>query len=50
MKTSSGYDSLDRTTCSIALARVRYEPARDGASVPIASTVILPVRWILSDS
>ncbi len=45
--TSSGSRSLDAATCSIAIGKVRYDPARDAAGRPIASTATLPVRWVL---
>lgn len=42
---SSEHQVLDRRTCEIALARVRYTPARDERGRPIPATVRLPVRW-----
>lgn len=50
VKTSSGSRALDRATCTTALARVRFEPARDNRGAPIASHYTLPVRWVLPDS
>ena len=47
--TSSGSASLDAATCRIALERVRYRPALDRDGRPIASSVTLPVRWVLPD-
>lgn len=47
VKASSGSRSLDRATCDIVVAGVRFEPARDGRGVAIGSTYILPVRWVL---
>ena len=44
---SSGSESLDKATCRIALARVRYTPAKNDAGEPVASTTTLPVRWVL---
>jgi protein TonB len=46
---SSGNSDLDDTTCRVARSRVRYEPAKDDAGNPIASTVSLPVRWQLEE-
>lgn len=44
---SSGSRSLDQATCRVAVARVRYEPARDERGVPIPAETMLPVRWAL---
>lgn len=44
---SSGSASLDRRTCEIALANVRFDPARDERGAAIASTYDLRVRWVL---
>lgn len=46
---SSGFPRLDKATCEVALARVNYQPARDGAGVPIPATATLPVRWVLPE-
>lgn len=46
---SSGYSRLDERTCEIAIKRVRFDPARDGRGVAIASTYTLPVRWVLPE-
>ena len=45
--TSSGSASLDQTTCRIALDRISFTPAADRRGRAIASTYILPVRWVL---
>lgn len=46
---SSGSSSLDRTTCEIALARVKFTPATDARGRPVASGYMLPVRWVLPE-
>lgn len=45
--TSSHDPDLDRATCTIALQRGRYAPARDVAGRPVASVQTLPVRWAM---
>jgi TonB family protein len=47
--TSSGSRSLDRTTCTTALAKLRFYPARDRRGAAITSSYALPVRWVLPD-
>ena len=47
IQTSSGSRSLDVATCSIAIGRIRFEPARDGRGAAKASHYRLPVRWVL---
>jgi protein TonB len=42
---SSGSAELDRTTCRLIVARLRYRPARDGAGRPIASVVTGDHEW-----
>jgi TonB family protein len=49
VRQSSGSRSLDATTCEIALSRVTYSPATDKRGRPIASEVMLPVRWVLPE-
>lgn len=49
IKTSSGSPSLDAATCSIALRRARFDPAREAQGKAISSTYTLPVRWVLPD-
>jgi protein TonB len=44
---TSGSRSLDAATCSIALGKVRFSPARDGSGRPVPSSYTLPVRWVL---
>jgi TonB family protein len=39
------YPSLDRTTCAVAMQHRQIRPALDGAGQPVASWLILPVRW-----
>jgi len=39
------YPSLDRTTCAVSMQHRQISPALDGAGQPIASWLILPVRW-----
>jgi len=46
---SSGSTSLDARTCEIAIASLRFNPARDRGGTPINSNYILPVRWVLPD-
>lgn len=49
VRTSSGSAALDQRTCEVALARIRYKPARDRLGRPIAATTTLPVRWRLPE-
>lgn len=44
---SSGSRSLDAATCSIAIGRVRLEPARDERGRAIAGHYPLHIRWVL---
>ncbi|MDB5709081.1 MAG: hypothetical protein JWL96_1151 [Sphingomonas bacterium] len=44
---SSGSTSLDARTCEIAIASLRFNPARDRGGTPIAASYTLPVRWVL---
>jgi len=44
---SSGSTSLDARTCEIAIASLRFNPARDRSGTPISSSYVLPVRWVL---
>jgi protein TonB len=46
---SSGNSDLDDTTCRIARSRVRYDPAKDEAGNPIASSVTIGIRWTLEE-
>ncbi len=46
---SSGHSALDDATCRLYLRRARYDPALDGAGVPIASTVTDRIRWRLPE-
>jgi TonB family protein len=47
---SSGSSSLDARTCEIAIASLRFNPARDRGGTPIAASYTLPVRWVLPTS
>jgi TonB family protein len=44
---SSGFQALDKATCSILRARARYSPARDGAGNPTEGTDNGRVTWRL---
>ncbi|MDB5709107.1 MAG: hypothetical protein JWL96_1177 [Sphingomonas bacterium] len=44
---SSGTTVLDTTTCEIATAHLRFDPATDHLGHPAAGTYVLPVRWVL---
>jgi TonB family protein len=44
---SSGSTSLDARTCEIAIASLRFNPARDRGGTPISASYTLPVRWVL---
>ena len=44
---SSGSTSLDARTCEVGIASLRFNPARDRSGTPIASSYVLPVRWVL---
>lgn len=44
---SSGNADLDQTSCGIAIAKLRYAPARDAANQAIESRVRLGVKWQL---
>jgi len=46
---SSGYASLDRGTCRVAMVRGRMAPTRDANGKPIWGSMTLPVRWVLPD-
>jgi len=46
---SSGSRSLDAGTCSIAIGKIRFEPARDSRGVAKASHYTLPVCWVLPE-
>jgi TonB family protein len=46
---SSNDPSLDAATCSILLARGRFEPAHDSAGRPVVDTITSRVRWALPD-
>lgn len=37
---------LNAGTCKVART-IRFKPARDAANTPIASTYVMPVRWVL---
>ena len=42
---SSGHPILDAKGCEVTLERTRFSPATDADGHPVATTVILPVRW-----
>lgn len=44
---SSNSESLDKTTCDIALRDLTFEPPTDRKGRPLASSYALPVRWVL---
>ncbi|MGX7894102.1 TonB family protein [Tsuneonella sp. HG222] len=43
---SSGYASLDQTTCSLVTQRFRFRPARDAQGQPIAWSVRTDFTWV----
>jgi TonB family protein len=47
IKTSSGSSALDAATCRVAVGRAEFLPAKDVAGKPIASTWLVPVRWVI---
>jgi TonB family protein len=49
VQVSSGTTVLDTTTCEIATAHLRFDPATDHRGRPTAGTYVLPVRWVLPD-
>lgn len=49
VQTSSGSAALDGRTCEIALGRLSFDPAKDRRGRPVASTYLLPVRWVLPE-
>lgn len=49
VRVSSGNAEIDAVTCGLSVDRVRYDPARDGAGRPTASTELLAVRWQLNE-
>lgn len=46
---SSAGKALNDGTCKVAM-RIRFKPARDAAGTALASTYVLPVRWVLPGS
>lgn len=50
VRVSSGSGALDNKTCEIALAQLRFTPARDQHGTATASSYMLPVRWVLPQS
>ena len=46
---SSAGSALNDGTCKVAM-QIRFKPARDAAGVPLSSTYLLPVRWVLPGS
>lgn len=49
IRETSGSTALDVRTCVIAVGKIVFTAARDEAGRPIASTYILPVRWVLPE-
>jgi len=49
VETSSGSTELDDATCRIAKLRLRFTPAHDAQGKVLASTYLLPVRWVLPE-
>lgn len=47
---SSGDAELDKTTCTLLLARARFEPATDRAGLAISGTYSCAVRWQLPNA
>jgi len=47
--TSSGSVELDKATCRIARARLRFTPAHDAQGKALAGVYVLPVRWVLPE-
>ena len=43
---SSGHELLDAKACAVTLERTRFAPATDQDGQPMATTVILPIRWV----
>ena len=44
---TSGNEALDQATCDILKHNAHFAPARDLADAPVASHLIVPVRWVL---
>jgi TonB family protein len=44
---SSGFASLDETTCRLIAMRMRYDPARDSTGAPARSADTLTLNWVL---
>lgn len=44
---SSGYPTLDRSSCDLLSSRGRFHPARNAAGNAIANTIRMTVHWIL---
>ncbi|MEG3143826.1 energy transducer TonB [Sphingomonas sp. RT2P30] len=49
VEASSGSVELDTATCRIARARLHFVPAHDAQNNPLASSYLLPVRWVLPE-
>jgi TonB family protein len=47
--TQAADPELDRTTCSIAMARAHFQPARDSRGRTVAGSVNSRVRWVLPE-
>lgn len=46
---SIGSPVLEKGTCDVVLAKGKFEPARDAKGRAVASTLTLPVRWVLPE-
>lgn len=46
---SIGSPVLEKGTCDVVLAKGKFEPARDAKGRALASTLTLPVRWVLPE-
>lgn len=47
---SSGFDVLDRATCTLLLARATFTPAHDRKGRPTEGTFANRIRWVLPDT
>src|SRR3569623_237383 len=49
VEVSSGSAILDATTCELVRARAKFKPGRYEHGRPVASTYLIPPRWVLPD-
>ena len=47
---TSGHADLDERVCFIVTYRMRFRPAQSQDGQPVATSAILPVRWMLEPS